>query len=280
MVEAEAEAMPSGEPDADAHVAARRRFTYAALVAVVVAAVPYVWLQWDDWTGTYNPLRSIPYFGDFYDEQAQAMLHGHLWVPAGSLGIEGFIHDGHTFTYFGLLPSLLRIPFIELAPSLTGRLTAPSMLVAWLLTGLFSSMLIWRVRVMLRGSVALGWGEAAALGVLVATTMGGSVLLFLAQGPWVYNEDIAWAIAITLATLFVFVGILDRPSRGQVVAAGALVLAGVLNRQSCGLAGVVGALIIAGWFFLGREGPERKRWALPMAVVGSSPSPCRASSIT
>lgn len=256
--------------DDDAHVTARRRFTYAALVGIVVAAVPYLWLLWNDWTGSWDTLRSIPYFGDFYDEQAQAMLHGHLSVPAGTLGIEGFIHNGHTFTYFGLLPSILRIPFIELAPSLTGRLTAPSMLVAWLLTGLFSSLLIWRVRVLLRGAVALGWGEAATLGVLVATTMGGSVLLFLGQGPWVYNEDIAWALAIMMATLFVFVGLLDRPSRGQVVAAGVLILAGVLNRQSCGLAGVVGALIIAGWFFWGRRG-EHKRWALPMAVAAIAP---------
>lgn len=271
IVETESETEPSDVVSSEENAGDRRRFTCAALAGAVVASLPYLWLLWNDWTGTYNPLRSIPYFGDFYDEQAQAMLHGHLWVPTGSLGIEGFVHDGHTFTYFGLLPSLLRIPFIELAPSLTGRLTAPSMLVAWLLTGLFSSMLIWRVRIMLRGSAALGWAEAAALGVLVATTMGGSVLLFLGASPWVYDEDIAWAVAVTVATLFVFLGILNRPSKGQVWAAGALILAGVLDRPSAGLACVVGALIVAGWFYLGRERAERKRWALPMVLVGLVP---------
>ncbi len=271
VVETESEAEPSEVDISGANRRDRRRFTYASLGGVVVASVPYLWLLMNDWTGTYNPLRSIPYFGDFYDEQAQAMLHGHLWVPTGSLGIEGFVHDGHTFTYFGLLPSLLRIPFILAAPSLTGRLTAPSMLVAWLLTGLFSSMLIWRVRIMLRGSVALGWAEAASLGVLVATIMGGSVLLFLGAAPWVYDEDVAWSVAVTIATLFVFLGILNRPSKSQLFAAGGLILAGVLGRQSAALACIVGALIMAVWFYFGRGGTEHKRWALPMVVVAFIP---------
>jgi hypothetical protein len=271
VVETETETEPSEVDALEEHGASRRRFTYACLGGVIVASVPYVWLLMNDWTGTYNPLRSIPYFGDFYDEQAQAILHGHLWVPTGSLGIEGFVHGGHTFTYFGLLPSLLRIPFIEAAPSLTGRLTAPSMLVAWLLTGLVSSLLIWRVRIMLRGSVVLGWAEAAGLGVLLATIMGGSVLLFLGAAPWVYDEDIAWSVPATIATLFVFLGILNRPSKGQLIAAGGFILTGVLGRQSASLACIVGALIIAVWFYLGRAGIENKRWALPMVAVGAIP---------
>jgi hypothetical protein len=271
VIETESETQPSEVAFSKTDDADRRRFVYASLGGVLVASVPYLWLLLNDWTGNYNSLRSIPYFGDFYDEQAQAMLHGHLWVATGSLGIEGFVHDGHTFTYFGLLPSLLRIPFIEVAPSLTGRLTAPSMLVAWLLTGLFSSMLIWRVRILLRGTVALRWAEAASLGALVATVLGGSVLLFLGAAPWVYDEDIAWSIPITIATLFVFLGILNRPSKGQLFAASGLILAGVLNRQSAGLAGIVGALIIAGWFYFGWGGKSNKRWALPMIVVGFIP---------
>jgi len=271
VIATESEADPSEIDIAEAHRADRRRFTYAALGGVVVASVPFLWLLMNDWTGTYDPLRSIPYFGNFYDEQAQAIMHGHLWVPTGSLGIEGFVHDGHTFTYFGLLPSLLRIPVILAAPSLTGRLTAPSILLAWLLTGLFASMLIWRVRIMLRGSVALGRAEAICLGVLVATIMGGSVLLFLGAAPWVYDEDIAWAVPVTIATLFVFLGILNFPSRGQLVAASGLILAGVLGRQSAALACIVGALIIAGWFYFGRDDPEHRRWALPMVAVGLVP---------
>ena len=249
----------------------RRRFTIAAVVGTLVASVPYLWFLTNDWSGTYNPLRGIPYFTQFYDEQAKSMIHGHLWVAPGSLGIEGFIHNGRTYTYFGLLLSIFRIPILVVAPSLTGRLTAPSMLAAWLLTALFSSLLIWRVRVLLRGAVAIGRAEAVSLGVLVASILGGSVLLFLASAPWVYDEDIAWSIPTTIATLFVFVGILDRPSGRRVLAAGVLLLAGVLGRPSPALACIVGALLIALWLRLGREGEDRKRWALPLTAAALVP---------
>jgi hypothetical protein len=251
-----------------------RLFTYVAIAGVVIASVPFLWILMDSWSGTYHPLRSLPYFSGFYDTQAHSIIHGHLWVPKGSLGIEGFIHDGRTYTYFGPLLALLRIPFILVAPSLSGRLTTPSILVAWLLTGLFSSLLIWRVRVLLRGAVALGRTEAALLGVLVATIMGGSVLLFIAASPWVYDEDIAWSVAITIGTLFVFLGILDRPSKARAGAAGALILAGVLGRTTPGLACVAGAILIAVWFRFGRfgrEGAERRRCVIPMLLAGLVP---------
>jgi hypothetical protein len=241
------------------------------VVATLLSAFPYLWILTDEWTGTFNFQRGNAGANTFYDKQAQALVHGHLWVPTGSLGIEGFVHDGHTYTYFGLFLSILRIPFIELAPGLTGHLTVPSMLVAWLLTALVAPLLTWRVRVLLRGPVALGWAEAVSIGVLLTSILAGSVLLFLAASPRVTDEDIAWTVPITLTTLFLFVGILDRPSWRRVVAAGVLVLAGALERPPPGLACIVGALLIAGWFLIGREGPDRRRWALPMAVVGGLP---------
>ena len=75
-------------------------------------------------------------------------MSGHLYVPAGSLGLEGFLYKGHTYTYFGLFPSMLRIPIFLFTHSLDGKLTGCSLLLAWLLTGTFTSMLIWRTRVM------------------------------------------------------------------------------------------------------------------------------------
>jgi len=51
-----------------------------------------------------------------------------------SLGIEGFLHGGHTYTYFGVWPSLIRMPFLAVSHALDGKLTAPSLLAAWLLT--------------------------------------------------------------------------------------------------------------------------------------------------
>jgi hypothetical protein len=143
---------------ADAAVG-RRRFTVAAVVALALVAVPYVWTLWGPWESA-NPLRTTIYEDNFYDLQARAMFHGHLWLPKGSIGIEAFVHDGRQYTYFGLFPSLLRMPILRVTSRLDGRLTAPSMLLAWVATALFAALLVWRVRILLRGPVVMGWGEA------------------------------------------------------------------------------------------------------------------------
>ena len=262
---------PVGESDGGDPRSDRQRFVLVALIGSILASIPYIWFLTDDFSGTFLPLRNIQSFSDFYDLQAEAMIHGHFWVTPSSLGIEGFLHDGRTYTYFGPLLSIFRIPFLLIAPGLKGELTAPSMLIAWLLTALFTSLLIWRVRTLLRGSARLSTGEAAALGILIATVLGGTVFLFLASAPWVYSEDLAWAVPTTIASLYVFIGILDRPTIWRVVALGGLLLAGVLGRPTEGLACAGGALLIAIWFGCGFAGREHRRWATPMALAGVIP---------
>ncbi len=250
----------------------RRRFTKAAVVGVAVVVGPFLYSLFDLWTGSFNIFRSVSPAG-IYDLQAEAMLHGHLSVPNGSIGVEGFLHDGRTYTYFGLLPSLFRMPILLILPHAAGHLTALSIMAAWILTALIASLLIWRVRTLIRGDAALGFGEAGCIAAFVATILGGSVLLFLAASPWVYDEDIAWAIPVTLATLFVFLGMLDSPTKRRVMLLGVLLVAGILGRQPAAFACVVGTLIISAWFFLGRGGEHNKRWALPTAAAAIVPIP-------
>ena len=40
------------------------------------------------------------------------MFSGRLDVPNGTLGIEGFLHNGRTYTYFGVWPSIIRMPVL------------------------------------------------------------------------------------------------------------------------------------------------------------------------
>ncbi len=248
----------------------RRRFTTAMLVAVAVAAVPFVWILWGPWESP-SPLRQAISQTNFYDLQARAMFHGHLWIANGRLGVEAFIHDGRQYTYFGLFPSLVRMPILLVTGSLDGRLTAPFVLVAWLLTGLFVSLLLWRVRFLIRGDAVMGKAEAASFGLLTATILGGSVFLILAATPYVYNEDLAWSICLTVGSIFALLGVLERPTWGRVVASGVLVVAANLDRVTTGYACVAAAVLIAGWFALGRGGPENRRWWVPMLAVGVVP---------
>src|ERR1039457_3177626 len=121
----------------------RRRFTTAVILGIAVAVVPYLWVLLDLWSNSPNLLRtaeSSGYASNVYDLQARAMFHGHLYVANGALGSEAFVHSGRQFTYFGLFPSIIRMPFLLISHNLDGRLTAPSMLVAWIVTGLFTSL--------------------------------------------------------------------------------------------------------------------------------------------
>ncbi len=248
-----------------------RRFQGVAIIAVVAASVPYLWVLWDLWTGTVNPLRINPARSapaPIYDVQARALMGGHLSLPTGSISVEAFIHEGRTYTYFGIFPSLLRIPFFLFTHSLDGRLTAISMVASWAVTALFSSLLLWRARVVLRGDAPLGRAETASYGVLLFSFLAGSVLLFLASTPEVYMEDEAWSVALACASLFALLGVLERPSWGRVATSGVFVLLTNLNRGTTGYACVLGTMLVAAWFALGRGGQDQRRWALPIFLAG------------
>jgi hypothetical protein len=252
----------------------KRRFTVAVVIGLVVVTVPYTWALFDLWNGSLNLLRTAQsngYSSNFYDLQARAMFHGHLWVANGALGGEAFVHAGRQYTYFGLFPSFLRMPVLALTHSVDGRLTALSMLVAWLLTALFTSLLVWRVRHVVRGAAPMGRMEAASYGVLVATIMGGSVLVYLASNPFVFSEDLTWSVALAIGSLFALLGVLERPSWGRVLACGVLILATNLTRATTGYACVIGAVLAAVWFARGRGEDNNRRWSLPILMAGLVP---------
>lgn len=246
----------------------RRRFVTAALTGALVVAVPYSWVLFVLWNGGPSLLRNAyqpHYANNFYDLQARAIMAGHLYVPTGSLGgLESWIYKGHTYTYFGLFPSLLRVPIFLFTHALDGRLSACSLLLAWLVTGVFTSMLIWRVRVMLRGDAPLGRAEAVTFGVLVASQLGGSVLVYLAANPYVFSEDKAWSVALSIGAFLALLGVMERPSWSRVTVSGLLVLAATLTRVVEGYACILGAVLVALWFAFGRSEARNRRWTGPM----------------
>ena len=245
-----------------------QRFTKVSLVAIVTASVPYLWVLLDLWTETIDPLRTNgATVASVYDVQARAIMHGHLWIPNGSVSIEAFVHGNHQYTYFGIFPSLLRIPVLLFTHSLDGRLTALSMLGAWLVTAIFGPLLLWRIRGLVRGKASLGWAEATSYGVLLFSILAGSVLVFLASQLDVYSEDLAWSVALACASLFALGGVIERPSWGRVTACGLVVLLTNINRATTGYACMLAMALIATWFALGRAGRERQRWALPMFLA-------------
>lgn len=244
-----------------------QRFFLVSLASFCVAAPFYLWVLWDLWSSTPNPLRRTSP-ANFYDLQAHAIVHGHLYLPEKALGVEGFLHDGHYFTYFGIFPSLLRMPILLVARGLDGKLTDFSILLAWLTTALLSALLVWRARVLLRGDGTLGWQEAFGLGLLQLAILSGSVLVYLAATPYVYNEDLAWSVALTLGCMFSLLGVVEKPTRIRIVWSAAFVLAASLNRATTGIGCIVAALLTAAWFASGRARAENRRKAIPLLAIG------------
>ena len=244
-----------------------RRFRIAAMVAVIAAAIPYSWVLLVLWGSTVNAFPS-DVSGSIYDTQARAILDGHLSLPNGSIPAEAFLHDGRTYTYFGIFPSLIRIPALLFTHSLDGHLTVVSIGISWLVTALFAALLLWRVRVVIRADAPLGWAEAVSYGVLLASILAGSVLIFLASQPQVYSEDLAWSVALTCGSLFAILGVVERPIWGRVAVNGVFLVLTNLNRSTTGLACILGTLLISVWFGLGRAGSDRRRWALPVLLTG------------
>ena len=263
--------VPDGPTDwSEAAASGRRRFVWASVVATALSALPLVWIFWNlpQTTGAASgPIHE----NNYYEMQARAIFHGHLWVANGALGIEAFIHAGRQYTYFGLFPSLLRMPILLVTSNLDGKLTDPFIMLAWLGTGLFASLLVWRVRVLAHGSAGMGWLETVSYGVLMATVLAGTVFMLLAAEPDVFEEDLAWSICLTVGSLFALLGVLERPSWRRVTLAGLLILAANLDRVTTGWACVGAAVLIAMWFGLGRAGREHRRWAVPVFAAGLVP---------
>ena len=111
----------------------RRRFTIATIVGTSVILPIYLWALWDLWSGSLNPLRAVPY-DNFYDLQARALFHGHLYLPNGRRASRPSSMTGHQYTYFGLFPSIIRMPILLVTSRLDGQMTGLSILVAWILT--------------------------------------------------------------------------------------------------------------------------------------------------
>jgi hypothetical protein len=101
--------------------------------------------------------------------------------------------------------------------------------------------------------------------------LAGSTLVFLASDPWVFSEDLAWSVALTLGSMFALLGVLERPNWARVIAAGVLILATNLNRATTGYACVIGAGMVAIWFALGYGRSVNRRWSVPILLAGVIP---------
>ena len=131
--------------------------------------------------------------------QAQSIVHGHLYVSPTQLPAECFLYHGRCFGYFGLTPSLLRIPFLPLLDDANRGFTPVYMTLALTLAvgsamGILSQALanVRRTRLM------------TFLGIALVISLGPASVLDLITRPGVFEEAIAWSVAFALLGVYCF----------------------------------------------------------------------------
>src|SRR5437016_4838703 len=80
---------------------------------------------------------------EFFDGQAQSLLHGRIDVPLEAIKHERFVRNGKFYGYFGPTPALPRIPLNLLMPGMYGRWSRLSMLLGSL-AGMAALILLFR----------------------------------------------------------------------------------------------------------------------------------------
>lgn len=254
-----------------------RRLVVASTVGLLVGAIAYfsVLLNFG-----LNPTRTavqLGYASNFFDIQARAFLAGHIDVPTGSLGIEGFVIDGKTYMYFPPFPALLRIPVMLVTHAFDGRLSLVSMGLAWIVFAIMTVALVWLVRRCLTGDRPVSRFEAVAASIFIAAATGGTVITFDASLPWVYHEVYLWAVALVVGAIYWLIKVVTEPSRSHVLWLVAFTLAAALTRTTGGWAVCATTIGVSVWFALGRCGPEHQAaWrrtaaagAIPLAVAAT-----------
>src|SRR4051794_3088767 len=100
-------AVPMLRPVVEARERDGARFIGAAAVGSLFGLLLELWMLGGPEHGL---LERSGLLGSFYDVQGRALLDGHLDVDPAKVSIEGFQIDGKTYTYFGLVPTLMRLP--------------------------------------------------------------------------------------------------------------------------------------------------------------------------
>lgn len=191
----------------------------------------------DPWTiGTFWP-------GHFFSAQADAMLHGRLWIDRTDLPGECVFVDGRCTGYFGLAPSVVRLPLVLLLGVSRSEMTGLFLAIA-AAVALWGALDLCRRVVERQGHGGDGWSAGYVL--VAAVVLGPGGVLMLVSDPYVYQEAILWSVAATVIGVNLFWRWwIERRDRQFVGATLALVVAAA-SRPTAALVGLVLAVAVIG----------------------------------
>jgi hypothetical protein len=246
----------------------RRRLVFrlrAISWIAIVGLVPVVFYYTS--RGTWDPRHQNRLDGGwsaaFFMAQAESMLlHARLDVEPLDIQGECFMRDSRCYGYFGITPSLLRIPILDYLLYLQSALTPLYLGFAILLAYWAALQLMQRS---LRESADSAQRQAHALGYFIISALAlgpGGTLMFVTR-PAVFEEAIAWSVAFVLLAMN-HVWAWHSGERRSLVPAVLFAIAAANARPTAALASaMLGLVVIALWHFkdpeTGRPSESRRR---------------------
>lgn len=202
----------------------------------------------------------------FFMAQANAILHARLDVEPGAIHAECFRRETRCYGYFGVTPSVLRIPVLGILRWFRSAFTPLYLAVAILLAYWAALKLLQRS---LSASPTLDRPPRLVFGyaILGAIALGpGGTLMFVTR-PAVFEEAIAWSLAFVLLALN-WVWAWVARERSSLVPAVLFGIAAANARPTAALAcGVLGLVVAALGYRSGRPSRRVLAAALCMSLL-------------
>ncbi len=144
-------------------------------------------------------------FGCFYDRQGLSLLSGRLNVPADDIGFEAYIVDGKYFGYFGITPSLLRIPLNFLFTDIFCKWSKLMNLSGYIMM-LFISFQFYKI------FFNKFYRDRMTDSIFIILFGLGTSLIFLTSNSYVYHESIMLGGAFSLISYYFLYRFLESKS--------------------------------------------------------------------
>ncbi|MGH2718570.1 MAG: hypothetical protein ACRDJU_08330 [Actinomycetota bacterium] len=210
----------------------------------------------------------------YYTAAALSLLHGHLYVPEAFIASECFLVHGRCYGYFGITPSLLRLPAVLFTGS--SATSSDGFEAAFYVLGFVTAALglWWLARQLVELWAPSLWRSRAwVVGFLLSVAgLGATPLIFLVGRPLVYEEAILWGVAFALVGLAAVVSVYRRPRTLTVAVLIAADILAALARPTVGYTAVLATLVVGilfvwfpQWLDLAPSRPPR-RWGWYLIV--------------
>lgn len=203
-------------------------FGMAAQWGALAALVTLVYLAFA--TAPSFELWPITVGGRIFNSMLRSLLQGRVDIDPALVGWEGYVHDGRTYTYFGIFPALLRLP-------LYSHLWLEWTTLSCVAAASLATMLLLRACQLFSADLQPQIRRAVFPAIGLTFALSGPALELLGR-PTVYSEAILWSFAAACGFIRAAVPWMlhGRLSRWDCLSLALCAAVGMLTRASTGLA--------------------------------------------